>query len=104
MNMEPRNRVVVTLQTLISHWQRTIIAGALLLVPHTSACATTESNTPTQDTGGQLIQQLRATKALDLSDAHDLSVGPVAAGDFMVRADRAEEVIGELERGVRVFW
>jgi len=92
---------MITFQKLISCWQLTIVAGALLLVPHTTACATTESNTPAQDPVQQ-IQQLRAAKELDLTSAHDLSVGPVAAGDYMLRADRAEDVISDLEHGVRV--
>lgn len=92
---------MIAFQKLISRWQLIIVAGALLLVPHTSSCATTESNPPAQDLT-QLIQQLRAAKELDLSNAHDVSVGPVATGDYMLRADRAEDVISDLEHGVRV--
>ena len=90
-----------TFQKLISRWHLIIVAGAVVLVPHTSSCATPESNTPTRDRI-QLIQQLRAAKELDLSNAHDVSVGPVAAGDFMLRADRADDVISDLEHGFPV--
>jgi hypothetical protein len=92
---------MITFQKLTSRWHLTIVAGAFLLVPHTSSCATTESNMPAQSPT-QLIQQLRAAKELDLSNAYDLSVGPVAAGDYMLRADRANDVISDLEHGVRV--
>jgi len=51
---------------------------------------------------GQLIQRLRAAAELDRSRAYDVSVGPVAAGDYMLRADRAENVIAKLEHGERV--
>jgi hypothetical protein len=90
-----------TFQKLTSRWHLTIVASAFLLVPHTSPCAPTESNTTAQDPT-PLIQQLRAAKELDLSNAHDMSVGPVAAGDYMLRADRADDVISDLEHGVRV--
>ena len=92
---------MIALQKPISRWYLIIVAGAVLLVSHPATCATTESNIPSQDPT-QLIQQLRAAKELDLSNAHDLSVGPVAAGDFMLRADRADDVIGNLEHGVHV--
>jgi hypothetical protein len=92
---------MIAFQKLISSWYLIIVAGAVLLVPHTSLCATTESNTPAQDPT-QLIQQLRAARELDLSNARDVSIGPVAAGDYMLRADHAEDVISDLEHGIRV--
>ena len=81
---------MITFQKLTSRWHLTIVAGAFLLVPHTSSCATTESSTPAQGPT-QMIQQLRAAKELDLSNAHDVSVGPVAAENYMLRADRADD-------------
>jgi hypothetical protein len=82
-------------------WHLMIVAGALLLAPGTSARALTDEN-PSALERSALIEQLRAAKQLDLRRAYEVSVGPVAAGDYMLRADRADDVIGELEHGVDV--
>jgi hypothetical protein len=50
----------------------------------------------------QLIERLRAARQLDRSRAYDVSVGPVAAGDYMLRADRAQDVIDKIQHGERV--
>lgn len=78
-----------------------IILGVLLLAPVTPGRAATDSNTNLQE-GTQLIQQLREAQQLDKSYALDVSVGPVAAGDYMLRADRAADVIDKIEHGERV--
>jgi hypothetical protein len=78
-----------------------IILGILLFAPVTPGCAATDSNTNLQE-GTQLVQQLREAQQLDKSYALDISVGPVAAGDYMLRADRAADVIYEIEHGERV--
>jgi hypothetical protein len=87
-------------QTVVGFRHLAIIA-CLLLAWGTWACAPTEGDLSTQEKG-ELIAQLRAAKELDLSRASEVRVGPVAAGDYMLRADRADDVIGELERGVDV--
>jgi hypothetical protein len=79
----------------------TIILGIIFLAPGTPWCATTESNTSMQQET-QLVQRLRAAQQLDHSNALDVSVGPVAAGDYMLRADRAADVIDKIEHGARV--
>jgi hypothetical protein len=73
----------------------------LLFAPGTAGFAATDSNTSSQQ-GTQLIQRLREAQQLDKSYAYDVSVGPVAAGDYMLRVDRAGDVIDKIEHGERV--
>jgi hypothetical protein len=78
-----------------------VLLGALLLAPGTSGFAATDSNGSMQQ-GTQLLQRLSAARQLDRSLALDVSVGPVAAGEYMLRADRADDVIYKIEHGERV--
>jgi len=87
--------------TMIGHRHLAIIACAIVLAAGTPACAFTESNTYATDRA-QLIQRLRAAEALDKSLALDVSLGPVASGDYGLRADRAHDVADKLEHGVAV--
>jgi hypothetical protein len=88
--------------TMINHRHLAIIAFAILLAHATLACAYTESNTYAADGRTQLIQRLRAAEELDRSRALDVSLGPVASGDYGLRADRAHDVADKLEHGVAV--
>jgi hypothetical protein len=78
-----------------------VILGVLLLAPATSGFAATDSNSSMQQ-GTQLLQRLNSARQLDRSLALDVSVGPVAAGEYMLRADRAQDVIDKIEHGERV--
>ncbi|HZC44826.1 MAG TPA: hypothetical protein VE243_00035 [Candidatus Acidoferrum sp.] len=75
-----------------------IAASILLLAASLSACAPAESNLSTAQTE-QNLQRLRAARETDLSNALDTAVGPVASGDYSVRAEKAEEVMNEIEHG-----
>jgi len=88
--------------TMIDHRHLAIIAFAILLAHETLAFAYTESNSYAVDSRTQLIQRLRAAEALDKSRALDVSLGPVASGDYGLRADRAHDVADKLEHGVAV--
>jgi hypothetical protein len=78
-----------------------VILGVLLLAPGTSGFAATDSNSSMQQ-GTQLIQRLRAAEQVDRSRALDVSIGPVASGDYGLRADRARDVADKIEHGVAV--
>ena len=75
----------------------TIVVG-LILVLSFSACAPTESNRSNAQSE-QILQRLQAAREIDLSNARDPEVGPVASGDYSVRADKADEVMYDLEHG-----
>jgi hypothetical protein len=79
-----------------------IIACAILLAHGTLASAYTESNAYASDSRTQLIQRLRAAEEVDRSRALDVSLGPVASGDYGLRADRAHDVADKLEHGAAV--
>ena len=87
---------------MISHRHLAIIACAILLAAGTPACAYTELNASAPDSRTQLIQRLRAAEEIDKSRALDVSLGPVASGDYGLRADRAHDVADKLEHGVAV--
>src|SRR4029077_4992903 len=78
-----------------------VILGVLLLAPGTSGFAATDSNS-SMDQGTQLLQRLTAARQLDRSLALGVSVGPVGGGEYMLRADRAQDVIDKIEHGERV--
>lgn len=73
-------------------------ASALVFAASLSACAPTESNVSNAQSE-QTLQRLQAARETDLSNAKDLEVGPVASGDYSVRADKAEQVTYDLEHG-----
>ena len=87
---------------MINHRYLGIVVCAILLAHGTLACAYTESITSAPDGRTQLIQRLRAAEELDRSRALDVSLGPVASGDYGLRADRAHDVADQLAHGVRV--
>ena len=70
----------------------------LLLTLSLSACAPTESNVSYAQSE-RTLQRLQAAREIDLSNARDPEVGPVASGDYSLRADRAEQVMYDLEHG-----
>jgi len=45
------------------------------------------------------LQRLQAAREIDLSNARDPEVGPVASGDYSIRADKAAQVMNEMEHG-----
>ena len=78
------------------------IASALVFAVSLSACAPTESNANSTVQNEQTLQRLAAARETDLSNAKDPEVGPVASGDYGVRADEAADVMDELEHGQSV--
>ncbi|MGC1192311.1 MAG: hypothetical protein WA861_17070 [Candidatus Binatus sp.] len=74
------------------------IASALFFAASLSACAPTESEVSSVQSE-QALQRLQAARALDLGNALDPAVGPAASGDYSIRADRAEQVMNDLEHG-----
>ena len=74
------------------------IAVNLVLALSLSACAPTESNVSNAQ-GEQILQRLQAAREIDLRNARDPEVGPVASGDYSVRADKADQVMYSLEHG-----
>lgn len=74
------------------------IAGALCLAVLISACAPTESNVSNAQSQ-RALERLQAAREIDLSSARDPEVGPAASGDYSLRADKAAQVMDDLERG-----
>jgi hypothetical protein len=69
-----------------------------LLAASLSACAPIESSSSSAQSE-QTLQRLQAARETDLSNAKDAEVGPVASGDYSLRADNAAEVMDDLEHG-----
>ena len=74
------------------------IAVNLILALSLSACAPTESNVSYAQSE-QTLERLQAAREIDLRNAKDPEVGPVASGDYSVRADNADQVMYALEHG-----
>jgi hypothetical protein len=74
------------------------MASALLFAVSLSACAPTESNVSNAQSE-RTLQGLQAARDSDLSNARDLDVGPVASGDYSLRADKSAQVMYDLEHG-----
>ena len=74
------------------------IAINLILALSLSACAPTESNVSYAQSE-QTLERLQAAREIDLHNARDPEVGPVASGDYSVRADKADQVMYSLEHG-----
>jgi hypothetical protein len=68
----------------------------------TASCATTSSSNVVPAERSQLIEQLQAARSADLNNAQDTSLGPVAAGDYMIQAEKARTAIGKLSSGAHV--
>src|ERR1700675_3981920 len=74
------------------------IASALCFAASLSACAPTESNVAKAQSE-RTLERLQAAREIDLSNAKDPEVGPAASGDYSLRADKAGQVIDDLEHG-----
>src|SRR6202167_2454900 len=74
------------------------IAVNLILALSLSACAPTESNVSYAQSE-QTLERLQAARDIDLRNAKDPEVGPVASGDYSVRADKAALVMNDIEHG-----
>jgi hypothetical protein len=70
----------------------------LILALSLSACAPTESNVSNAQSE-RTLQRLQAAREIDLSNAKDPEVGPVASGDYSLRADKAQQVMDDIEHG-----
>jgi hypothetical protein len=77
------------------------IASVLFFAASLSACAPTESNAPEMQSE-RTLERLQAAREIDLSNAKDPEVGPVASGDYSIRADKAAQVMNDLEHGLYV--
>src|ERR1700756_2275459 len=75
-----------------------IIGFSLIVALSLSACAPIESNSSNAQSE-QTLQRLQAAREIDLSNAKDPEVGPVASGDYSIRADNAAQVMYDLEHG-----
>jgi hypothetical protein len=75
------------------------IASAVVFAASLSACAPTESNAVSTAQYEQTLQRLAAARESDLSNARDVEVGPVASGDYSIRADKAAQIMDDLEHG-----
>jgi hypothetical protein len=62
------------------------------------ACAPIKSNV-SQAQSERTLERLQAAREIDLSNAKDPEVGPAASGDYSLRADRAAQVMDDLEHG-----
>jgi hypothetical protein len=74
------------------------IAYSLCFAASLSGCAPTESNVSNAQSE-RTLEGLQAAREIDLSNARDPEVGPAASGDYSLRADRAEQVMDDLEHG-----
>ena len=78
-----------------------IVVVSSLLACLMSACAPAEKPV-SQERRTELIAQLEQAKQLDQARALDISLGPVAAGDYMLQTDKADAAIADLERRSQV--
>lgn len=72
------------------------ISIALSLLCLTS-CATAASPGLSPRERSQLIEQLQGARQTDLENARDVALGPDAATDYMMQADKAETAINDLK-------
>lgn len=79
-----------------------IVVALLVFAASLSACAPFTESKVSSAQSEQTLQRLQAARELDLSDALDPNIGPVASGDYSVRADKANQVMNELEHGQNV--
>ena len=59
-----------------------------------SSCAVSTGMSPQER--ANLIEELQEARQTDLKDAMDTALGPVAAGDYMTQAGKAETAISDL--------
>src|SRR5580692_9217219 len=74
-----------------------LIASTFILALSVSACSPAESNVAAAR-NEQTLRQLLEARETDLSNAMDPTLGPVASGDYSVRADKAAQVMSDMER------
>ncbi len=74
------------------------IASALCFATSLWTCAPTESNVSAVQ-NERTLQRPQAAREIDLSNARDPDVGAAASGDYSIRADKAEQVMDDLEHG-----
>lgn len=79
-----------------------VVACAVFLAASLSSCASTESNPMSSARSQRTLQRLAAARESDLANAMDPEVGPVASGDYSIRADHAAQVMDDLEHGAYV--
>ncbi len=72
-----------------------IAAAAAGMMMTLSACAPASSSESAQQRG-TLIEELQSSKQTDLKDALEPDTSPVAQGDLMVAADKADDAIYKL--------
>jgi hypothetical protein len=75
-----------------------IAAAAAGIMMALSACASTSPSESAQQRG-TLIEELQTSKQTDLKDALEPDTSPVAQGDLMVAADKANDAIDKLTHG-----
>jgi len=75
-----------------------IIASTLFFTASLSACAPAESNVSTAQSE-RTLQRLQAAREIDLSNAIDPEVGPMASGSYSMQAEKADRVMNDLEHG-----
>jgi hypothetical protein len=75
-----------------------IVAVNLILALSLSACTPIESNV-SKAQSEQTLERLQAAREIDLSNARDPEVGPAESGDYSLRADKAAQVMDDLEHG-----
>jgi hypothetical protein len=79
-----------------------VFACAVFLAASLSSCAPNESNAMSSAQYQLTWQRLAAARESDLANAMDPEVGPAASGDYSIRADRAAQVMDDLEHGAYV--
>src|SRR5215470_10732182 len=78
-----------------------VLSISLAVLLSASSCATgSPAISPGERT--QLIEQLQEARQTDLINAKDVELGPDAAGDYMIQADKAEAAINDLEKSNNV--
>jgi hypothetical protein len=74
---------------------RSIVVAISLL--GLSSCSSEElADVPPQERV-QAIEQLQQARQTDLEDAKDISLGPIAEGDYLAQADKADSAIRDLK-------
>ena len=69
---------------------------AFLLLVLSSCSSQQYAEVPPQDRA-QAIAQLQQARLTDLEDANNVSLGPIAEGDYLAQADKADSAIRDLK-------
>ena len=72
-----------------------VIAFSLLVL---SSCSSEEFAVVPPQERVQAIEQLQQARQTDLEDAKDISLGPIAEGDYLAQADKADSAIRDLKQ------